>query len=247
VGSVNYFSRDIDGIHDQGVQDLIETRVKEDAEAFRTRGDSVYQLALDMRRDAWIDAQKVRQSEHDSIYYTKGQWQRFQEHFIYGLGNSLIGYGGLYDWRVVTLQGEVLKAKYITVRPKNNRVPQAQSFSIGLMLLSETLGAYFLSILACILAVAATRKLEWLIPRIVIAVLVGFTFETWRNTGYATEVHAHATYTYEGVEIETGAAMHLLLMYLPIAGVCLMLWPSSGPDGDLASESTEAPSVPVGH
>jgi hypothetical protein len=246
AGSTDNFAGDSELISDQRVQDLVETRVSEQSE-HRAQGDSLRQTELHMRRDAWNDAQAKRQSEFVSIYNSKGLGQRFREHFVHGVGNSLIGYGGAFEWRVVSLQGEVLKASHVTVRPKNSRLEDVLSLSNGLMLLGETTGAYFLSILACLVAFAFTRRLESPILRIVIAVLVGFIFETWRNTGYAAELQAQATYSSDDVGLVPGSVAHLLFMYLPISVLCLVLWPNPGSERALAIASIDHSSLVGAH
>ena len=226
TGAVKDYQYEIDAIREQRVQALIETRIEDDAEPFRLAGDSMLKFAEQSSQTAWAVAQEARQSLIDSVYYSKSAFRRFREHMVFGFGSSLVGYGGVCDGGSLGIQGEMLMSENVTVRPQRTSASDAVGLSNGLMLLGETFGKYFFSILACIVVAASLRKIEWGLLRLVIAVLVAFAFESWRNTGYATEVQLLLTAHSQGVGLVLGSPLHLFTFYLPIAGVGILLLPS---------------------
>lgn len=201
-----------------------DKNAKESIEPYHAMGDSIYQLFLALRKDAWRISISNHERLRDSLYHSTHVVNRIAHHITYGFGSAWCAYGYIFKSRPMQTQGKELMAAYVISQPDRTKIQDALYAPAGFMLTADAFGKHLLPMLLCVITIACTSKLHTHSIRILLAIAISYTLETFLNSGYAIALQYSITDTPHSTEIAWASPITLLSIYLPIAIVSISIW-----------------------
>ncbi|MCO5274959.1 MAG: hypothetical protein M9900_08575 [Flavobacteriales bacterium] len=216
---------ELDELRKERLFEVAGKKAKESAEPYLEISDSIYQMHLAFRKDAWRISISDHERLEDSIYHSKHVVDRFVQHAIYGFGSAWYAYGNILESRAMQTQGKELMAAYVISQPGRTKIQDALYVPAGFMLTADAFGKHLLPILLCVIAMACTSKLHPDIIRILLALAISFALESFLNSGYVRAFQYFIIDTPRSTGIAWASPITLLIIYLPISIISISIWP----------------------